>query len=91
MTTITYTETGIIVEGHAADPVVCHGISAITQMVANYVSDNEWGTVTLSDGYLEINNVKEQYCGNDLFKAMSRAIRDIAENYPGNVEIKHRY
>lgn len=89
MVTITYKNMGIIIDGHAEEPVVCHGISALTQTVANYVADNGWGSVLLSEGHLEI-TVKEQHFGNDLFRAMRSGIRDIAESYPGNVRIEHR-
>lgn len=85
MTTITYIDCDIVIDGHAADSVVCHGVSAISQMVANYVTEKGWGDVSVQDGHLEIKNVTE--CGNDLFKAMSSAFKDIAEEYPGNVKI----
>ena len=90
MTKITYTESGIISSGHADNPIVCHAISAISQMAANYVADNNWGTVLSADGYLEIRDIDEKYYGNDLFKAMSKAIEDIEEEYPGNVKIEYR-
>ena len=85
MTTITYIDRGLVIDGHAGDPVVCHGISAISQMVANYVIKKGWGDVRVQEGHLEIKNVTE--CGNDLFKAMRSAFKDIAEEYPGNVKI----
>lgn len=87
MTTIIYTDVGVVIDGHADNPIVCHGISAISQMAANYVADNGWGTVVQSEGHLEI-TVKEQYLGNDLFRAMRQGLRDIAESYPGNVKIE---
>lgn len=90
MTKITYTEGGVIFSGHADNPIVCHAISAISQMAANYVADNNWGTVLSADGYLEIRDVDEKYYGNDLFKAMSKALKDIEEEYPGNVKIEYR-
>ena len=90
MTKITYTESGIIFSGHADNPIVCHAISAISQMAANYVADNNWGTVLSAVGYLEIRAIDEKYYGNDLFKAMSKAIEDIEEEYPGNVKIEYR-
>ena len=86
MTTITYTKTGLVIDGHAGDPVVCHGISAISQMVANYVIDNHWGSASSSDGRLKI-DVSEQYFGCDLFRAMRVAFKDIAQEYPNNVKI----
>lgn len=90
MVTITHINMGIIIDGHAQDPVVCHGISAITQMVANYVADNGWGDVAQSEGHLEIKNVGREYFSNDLFRAMVKGLNDIAENYPGNVKIEYK-
>lgn len=89
MTKITYTEGSIIFSGHAGNPIVCHAISAISQMAANYVTDNHWGTVLSADGYLEIRDIDEKYYRNDLFKAMSKALEDIAEEYPRNVKIEY--
>lgn len=90
MTTVTYFEGGIRLKGHAKDPVVCHGISAISQMAANYVVEKGWGEVLSGDGYLEIKNVQAKYWGNDLFRAVDAAFRDIKEAYPGNLQIKYR-
>ena len=89
MTTITYIDRGLVIDGHAGDSVVCHGISAISQMVANYVTEKGWGDVRVQEGHLEIKNVIDIKCGNDLFRAMSSAFEDIAEEYPGNVKIVH--
>lgn len=90
MTLIRYTGDGVVFEGHAGDSAVCHGISAISQMVANYVDDNDWGDVVSSDGYLEIKNMKEGYAGNDLFRAMVQALREIELQYPRNVKIQYK-
>ena len=86
MTTITFDTNSIEISGHAKEAVVCHGISAISQMVANYVENHEWGKVETGDGYLKISEVKEQYCGNPLFSAMVDAMKDIENEYPGNIE-----
>lgn len=86
MTTITLDTNSIKISGHAKEAVVCHGISAISQMVANYVKNHEWGKVETGDGYLKISEVKEQYCGNPLFSAMVDAMNDIENEYPGNIE-----
>lgn len=87
MTTITYIEQGLVIDGHAEDPVACHGISAISQMVANFVQEREWGKVYISDGHLEITEVKYEFCGNALFLAMAIAFDDIARQYPDCVKI----
>ena len=86
MTTIILDTNSIEISGHAKEAVVCHGISAISQMVANYVENHEWGKVETGDGYLKISDVKEQYCGNPLFAAMVDAMKDIENEYPGNIE-----
>lgn len=87
MTTITYAEHGLTIDGHAENPVVCHGISAISQMVANFVQEREWGKISISDGHLEITDVKDEFCGNELFQAMAIALDDIAAQYPDCVKI----
>lgn len=90
MTTITYTEKGIVIDGHAEDPVACHGISAISQMVSGFVQERGWGTVEISEGHLEIRNVEEQYYGDHLFQAMAIAFEDIANQYPDSVKIERK-
>ena len=89
MTTVTFGEGFIEFSGHARESVVCHGISAISQMVANYVESHKWGEVEVGDGYLKIYDIKKEYCGNSLFIAMSQAIKDISEEYPWNIEIAY--
>lgn len=86
MTTITLDTNSIEISGHAKEAVVCHGISAISQMVANYVENHEWGKVETGDGYLKISDVKDQHYGNPLFAAMVEAMKDIENEYPGNIE-----
>lgn len=87
MTTITYTEQGVIIDGHAENPVACHGISAISQMVANFVEERGWAEVAISDGHLEIRKVSDEHCGDALFQAMAIAFEDIASQYPDCVQI----
>lgn len=89
MTVITVGENSIEVKGHATQKVVCHGVSAICNMVANYVLDNQWGNVEKADGYLKIFDVEEKYLGNDLFIAMMIALKDIQTEYPDNIEINY--
>lgn len=87
MTTITYIERGVIIDGHAENPVACHGISAISQMVANFAQERGWAYVAISDGHLEIQNVLDEHCGDALFQAMVIAFEDIAVQYPDCVKI----
>lgn len=87
MTIITYYPDGVIFDGHAEDPIACHGISAVSQMVANFVEDRNWGKVVRKNGHLEIRNIKEEYCSSELFQAMVIVIEDIANQYPNSVKI----
>nr|DAF33064.1 MAG TPA: YsxB-like protein [Caudoviricetes sp.] len=87
MTTITYIDKGLIIDGHAENPVACHGISAIGQMVANFVEERDWGKVHIRDGHLEITDVKDEVCGDTLFQAMKIAFEDIAQQYSDCVKI----
>ena len=64
MTTITYTEQGVIIDGHAENPVACHGISAISQMVANFAEKRGWVDIAVGDGHLEIQNMSDEHCIN---------------------------
>ena len=86
---VTVGEDNIEISGHAKDTIVCHGISAITHMVANYVVMNDLGNVNVDDGYMTIANINEQQRGNDLFQAMMFAIKEIARDYPENIVIKY--
>lgn len=87
MTTITYYPDGLVIDGHAEDPAACHGISAISQMVGNFAQERNWGNVVIAEGHLEIREVKEPYCSNELFQAMAIALEDIAKQYPDCVKI----
>lgn len=88
MTTVTIGSGYIEISGHAEEPVVCHGVSAISQMVANHVKDCEWGKVEIREGYMRIYDIHERYRGNVLFQAFTRALKDISKEYPGNIVIK---
>lgn len=90
MTKILIGENFCEISGHAPDSVVCHGISAIAQMVGNYLEAGGLGTVTVGDGYMRI--TQNARCRKTegigiLLSAAYRAFVDIAEEYPGNVEI----
>lgn len=90
MTTIKIGYNNIEISGHAKDSIVCHAVSAISGMVANYVESQRWGCVVSDDnGYLKIYDVREEYIGNPLFAAMTKALKDICEEYPENLIIEH--
>lgn len=90
MTKILIGEDFCEISGHSPDPVVCHGISAISQMVGNYLERGGLGTVETGSGYMKITQSarcrKTEGIGI-LLGAAYRAFVDIAEEYPGNVEI----
>ena len=90
MTRIVIGEGFCEIGGHAPDPAVCHGISAISQMVGNYLERGGLEKKKKGDGYLRItqNRKARQTEGTGiLFGAVYRAFMDIAEEYPGNIEI----
>lgn len=88
MTTITYKTDGISIEGHAEEPVVCHGISAISQMIANYFIDTGGADVIFGDAYVSISGIEQNDGNNALIHAMKTAIKDISNDYPENIIIK---
>lgn len=90
LTVVTIGENSIEITGHSPKQIVCHGVSAIGNMVANYVIDNQWGRVIARDGYLRIYDIKEQYMENPLFVAMVNGLKDIQAEYPNNIEIKYQ-
>ncbi len=79
----------IEISGHSPDPVVCHGVSAIAQMAANYVTKHQWGNVRIVEGFLKISEICQEHQGDALFAAMSDVLYDIREEYPGTLEIKY--
>lgn len=88
MTKIIIGKDCIEISGHSPDPVVCHGISAVSQMVANYVTDNAWGIAKIGDGFLNI-SVFPAYAQEHLIMALISALEDIADEYPDNIEITY--
>lgn len=54
MTKILIGEDFCEISGHAPDPVVCHGISAISQMAGNYLERGGLGSMEKGNGYLRI-------------------------------------
>lgn len=86
MTVIKISKDSIEFKGHATDPVVCHAISGISQMVSNYLDSNGWGTVEVRDAYLKM-NIKEEYRGEHLIRAMEEALTDICLENPNSIEL----
>ena len=90
MITVKIRYDSIEISGHAKDSIVCHAVSAVSGMVANYVESQRWGRVASDDiGYLKIYDVGEEYIGNPLFSAMTKSLYDICEEYPENLIIQH--
>ena len=90
MTVVTTGSDFIEIAGHAPKAIVCHGISAIVNMVANYVIDNEWGKIIAEDGYLMIYDISGEHRNDSLFAAMLKGLKDIDSEYPGNMEFNEQ-
>lgn len=88
MTIITLQSNRIVFDGHAGRSEVCHGLSAISQMVANYLSESKNSKMNIQSGHLEITNIPDDFFHTDLGVAMIMAIYDIADQYPGYVQIR---
>lgn len=90
MTIVTIGHRSIEISGHARKAIVCHAISAISNMVGNFVHTNGWAYVIANDdGYMKIYGINEKYVSEPLFAAMIEALEDIQKEYPGNLEIKY--
>lgn len=87
MTIVTIGENSIEIKGHSPEKIVCHGVSAICNMVANYVTAKKWGEVVTRDAYMRIYDIKKQYIGTPLFAAMINGLKDIQAEYSGNIVI----
>lgn len=88
MTVVTINEDSIEISGHAPEKVVCHGISAIGQMTANYLKKCNAADVTRKDGYLKIYNIIQNNCSLFVLEAFVDGVKDIEREYPGNIEIR---
>ena len=90
MNTVTIGHRSIEISGHAKKAVVCHAISAISNMVGNFAHANGWAYVVANDdGYMKIYDINEKHISSPLFAAMIEALEDIKEEYPGSLEIKY--
>lgn len=88
MTVITFNKRSVIFDGHAGDPLVCHGISAVSQMVGNYFDEMNEGSVNVSNGYLRIDQKNDT--DSELIKALEMFVKDLQEQYPDNVKVIDR-
>lgn len=87
MTTVTINTDFIEISGHAPERVVCHGISATSQMVANYLEKYAMAEVIKSNGYLKISGISDKHFYT-LIVAFLEALHDIDNEYPGNIIFK---
>ena len=88
MTKVTIGEDFVEISGHAPQAVVCHGISAISQMTANYLEKYESATIKRGDGYMRICNIIPDNYSLFVLEAFQDALEDIANEYPGNIILK---
>ena len=89
MTVVTFEQNSIEFVGHAKETVVCHGISAVGNMVANYLEDKKQGKVVRDNGYMLIYDIKDDaLVDNPLIEALKTALKDIQVEYPDNLEIR---
>lgn len=85
MTTVTIAKDYIEISGHAPEQVVCHGISAISQMTANYLEKYSTATVEKSDGFMKIYDIIQDEYSLFVLEAFQDALKDIADEYPENI------
>lgn len=90
MTVVTFEQNSIEFVGHAKESVVCHGISAVGNMVANYLEDKQQGKIVRDNGYMLIYDIKDSaLIDNPLIEALKTALADIQTEYPDNIEINY--
>lgn len=85
MTKITIGADYIKISGHAPEKVVCHGISATSQMTANYLERRNLARVKTGEGYIKI----EFRNNHPVLDAFREALKDIEAEYPGNIKFEH--
>lgn len=88
MTTVTVNSDFIEISGHATEKLVCHGISAVSQMTANYLEKYGSATVERTDGYMKIYDIIQDDYSLYVLEAFQDALKDIANEYPGNIIFK---
>lgn len=77
--------------GHADDPTVCAGISALTQMLAGCLmnhDDVKTKTFTIEDGYVELEWTSPGWKVLEDTKAMVIGLLQIELGYPKHVKIE---
>lgn len=87
MTIVTIAEDYIEISGHAPEKVVCHGISAVSQMTANYLQKCKNADITRKDGHLKMEHITQNDSSIFLLEAYIDALKDIQSEYPGNMII----
>lgn len=88
MTRISIGENFIEMSGHASEKIVCHGISAVSQMTANYLEKCKSADIHRDEGYLKIDNIIQNDSSIFLLEAFVDALKDIQTEYSGNIEIE---
>lgn len=89
MTIVTITPDFIELSGHATEKLVCHGISAISQMTANYLEKYGSATIKRGGGYMKICDIIQDDYSLFVLEAFQDALKDIADEYPGNINFKN--
>lgn len=85
MTKVTIAKSYIEISGHSPQRVVCHGISAVSQMTANYLERRGLSKVKVGDGYFRI----EFEDAHPVLDAFREALQDIDVEYPGNIKFEY--
>lgn len=86
MTRVTIGDDSIELSGHAPEKVVCHGISSMTQMTANYLEKCRAASVIRKEGYLKLYDIVQTEYSPYILEAFVDGLRDIDREYPGNIE-----
>ena len=90
VTVVFFKQNSIEFVGHAKQSEVCHGISAVGNMVANYLEDHQQCKVVRKDGHMLIYDINDtDLMDNPLIEALKTALKDIQTEYPDNLEIKY--
>lgn len=85
MTKVSIAKNYIEISGHSPQRVVCHGISATSQMTANYLERRNLAKVKVGDGYFRI----EFENFHPVLDAFYEALQDIDAEYPGNIKFEY--
>ena len=78
-------------EGHAGDPLVCAGISVLTQMLGGCILNHEECKVkefTIEDGLVVLEWTSSGWKILEDTKAMTIGLLQLEQSYPGTCKIK---